>query len=127
MAQPLLAVIDCGQQQADDWLESWQHVLETCQDITSLAVNWDSAFCLTVDPAITFIIFTTLIFLNLQRKLRSVLDSSFHSSINHDITVLHGVKSKQEEEEATTGVDEQTNEPTQESEPITQRTYKQTR
>lgn len=40
---------------------------------------------------------------------------------------ISGVKSKQEEEEATTGVDEQTNEPTQESEPITQRTYKQTR
>lgn len=89
MAQLLLAVIDCGQQQADDWLESWQHVLETCQDIASLAANWDSAFCLTVDPAITFIIFTTLIFLKLQRKSRPVLDSSFHSSINHDITVLH--------------------------------------
>lgn len=89
MAQLLLAVVDCGQRREDDWLESWQHVLETCQDIASLAAKWDSAFCLTVDPAITFIIFTTLIFLDLQRKSRPVLGSSFRSSIDHDITVLH--------------------------------------
>lgn len=89
MAQLLLCLVDCGQRGADDWISSWQRILETCQDIAALAGQWDSAFCLAVDPAIAFTIFTTLIFLDLQRKSSTVLDNSLHSSINHDITVLH--------------------------------------
>ncbi|GAD93915.1 hypothetical protein ANI_1_936034 [Paecilomyces variotii No. 5] len=88
MAQLLLSLVDCGQQQADDWLASWQRVLETCQDIASLAEQWDSAFCLTVDPAITFTIFTALIFLDLHRK-SGMSDDNLRSKIDHDITVLH--------------------------------------
>ncbi|KAJ5535568.1 hypothetical protein N7513_008754 [Penicillium frequentans] len=42
-----------------------------------------------VDPAITFTIFTTLIFLDLHRKSGPLLDGSLRSSIDHDITVLH--------------------------------------
>ena len=89
MAQLLLYVMDCGQRQADDWLAGWQRILETCQDIASLAGQWDSAFCLAVDPAITFTIFTTLIFFDLHNKSGTVLENSLRSSINHDITVLH--------------------------------------
>ncbi|KAJ5090099.1 hypothetical protein N7532_008783 [Penicillium argentinense] len=89
MAQLLLSVVECGQRRADDWLSSWQRILEACQDIASLAGQWDSAFCLTVDPAITFTIFTALIFLHLQRKSNTISDESVRSSINHDITVLH--------------------------------------
>ncbi|THC88807.1 hypothetical protein EYZ11_011745 [Aspergillus tanneri] len=89
MAQLLLSVVDCGQRRADDWHSSWQRVLETCQDIASLAGQWDSTFCLTVDPAITFTIFTTLIFLDLHRKSRTVPHNSLYSSIDHDVTVLH--------------------------------------
>ncbi|PIG69122.1 hypothetical protein AARAC_011694 [Aspergillus arachidicola] len=89
MAQLLVSFVDCGQRRADDWVSSWQRILETCQDIAALAGQWDSAFCLTVDPAITFTIFTTLIFLHLHRKSGPLLDDGLRSSIDHDITVLH--------------------------------------
>ncbi len=90
MAQLLLSLLMCGQREAaDDWLANWQRVLETCQDIAALAAQWDSAFCLAVDPAITFTIFTTLIFLDLHRKSGAVLDNEVRVSIEHDITVLH--------------------------------------
>ncbi|KAJ5392001.1 hypothetical protein N7509_007491 [Penicillium cosmopolitanum] len=89
MAQLLVSIVDCGQRRADDWVSSWQRILEACQDIATLAGQWDSAFCLTVDPAITFTIFTALIFLGLHRKSGPPLDDSLRSSIDHDITVLH--------------------------------------
>lgn len=92
MAQLLVSLVHCGQRRADetdDWVSSWQRVLQTCQDIAMLAAQWDSAFCLTVDPAITFTIFTTLIFLSLHRKSGLLLDESLRSSIDHDIKVLH--------------------------------------
>ncbi|KAL4957339.1 hypothetical protein BDW69DRAFT_180663 [Aspergillus filifer] len=61
MAQLLLSVVACGQhqhQQPVDWLMgSWQRVLETCQDIAGLAAEWDSVFCIAVDPAIAITIF----------------------------------------------------------------------
>ncbi|KAI2889754.1 transcriptional regulator family: Fungal Specific TF [Aspergillus niger] len=89
MAQLLLSVAECSARRADDWLSAWQRVLETCQDIAGLASQWDSAYCMTVDPAITFTIFTTLIFLDLQRKCELVATDDLRSSIDHDITVLH--------------------------------------
>lgn len=45
MAQLLISVVGCGQKRADGGLLSWQRVLETCQDIASLAGQWDSAYC----------------------------------------------------------------------------------
>ncbi|OJJ07622.1 hypothetical protein ASPVEDRAFT_65916 [Aspergillus versicolor CBS 583.65] len=90
MAQLLLSLLMCAQSEAaDDWLASWQRVLAACQDIAALAAQWDSAFCLAVDPAITFTIFTTLIFLDLHRKSGALLDNEVRASIEHDITVLH--------------------------------------
>lgn len=89
MAQLLLSVVDCGHGRVDNWLPSWQRVLETCQDIASLAGQWDTAFCLAVDPAITFTIFTTLIFLDLHRKSNGMLHNSLRASIDHEITILH--------------------------------------
>lgn len=89
MAQLLLSLVMCGQREPDDWLSSWQRVLEACQDIAALAAQWDSAFCLTVDPAITFTIFTALIFFDLHRKSGSMRDDGLRVSIEHDITVLH--------------------------------------
>ena len=89
MAQLLISVVDCSERRADDWQSSWQRVLETCQDIAALTGQWDSAFCLAVDPAMAFTIFTTLIFFDLHRKSGTVLDNGLRSSINHDITVLH--------------------------------------
>ncbi|KAL1903970.1 hypothetical protein Sste5344_010304 [Sporothrix stenoceras] len=70
----------------------WQRVLEACQDIAAVAEQWDSAYCLTADPALAFIVFTALSFLDLHRKMHVVSDdvhSQSHGDLDHQITVLH--------------------------------------
>ncbi|KAJ5106617.1 hypothetical protein N7456_003292 [Penicillium angulare] len=89
MAQLLLSLADPGLLQRDKWWESWQRVLEACQDIASTADQWDSSFCITVDPAISFTIFTALIFLDLYKKTNGMIESNVSSDINHYITILH--------------------------------------
>ncbi|KAL2866511.1 NAD(P)-binding protein [Aspergillus lucknowensis] len=105
MAQLLLALASCDLQPqgADDdgngggggkWRGSWQHVLEACQDIAAVAEQWDSAYCLAVDPAISLTIFTALIFLDLHRKTATVAmgddhTNTFRPGIDHAITILH--------------------------------------
>jgi hypothetical protein len=89
MAQLLLSIADTGLREGDEWLLSWQHVLETCQDIASIADQWDSSFCLAVDPAISFTIFTAMIFLDLHKKATVMAEHNHSSDIDHHITVLH--------------------------------------
>jgi hypothetical protein len=68
MAQLLLAIVRCSQQQgADEWLAGWGRIIEPCQDIASTVERWYSAFCLAVDPAVSFTLFIALIFLDLQK------------------------------------------------------------
>lgn len=88
MAQLLLSIADPGLRQGNEWLLSWQHVLETCQDIASIAEQWDSSFCLAIDPAISFTIFTAMIFLDLHKKT-TMVEHNHSSDIDHHITVLH--------------------------------------
>ncbi|CEJ58407.1 hypothetical protein PMG11_07063 [Penicillium brasilianum] len=89
MAQLLLSIADTGLRQGDEWLLSWQNVLETSQDIASIADQWDSSFCLAVDPAISFTIFTAMIFLDLHKKATIMAEHNHSSDIDHHITVLH--------------------------------------
>jgi hypothetical protein len=89
MAQLLLSIADPGLRKGDEWLMSWQHVLEACQDIASIADQWDSSFCLAVDPAISFTIFTALIFLDLQKKTVNTVGHNQNPNIDHHITILH--------------------------------------
>jgi hypothetical protein len=44
-------------EEGNEWLLSWQQVLETCQSISSLSEQWDGAFSLSVDLAMSFMIF----------------------------------------------------------------------
>ncbi|KFY81292.1 hypothetical protein V500_11553 [Pseudogymnoascus sp. VKM F-4518 (FW-2643)] len=88
MAQLLLAVLNCGKGEESEWLMSWQQVLEASQDIASIAGQWDSSFCLKVDPAISFVLFTALIFLDLHKKSTAISISNLVSSIDHHMTVL---------------------------------------
>ncbi|OOQ87998.1 hypothetical protein PEBR_14516 [Penicillium brasilianum] len=88
MAQLLLSIADTGLRQGDEWLLSWQNVLETCQDIASIADQWDSSFCLAVDPAISFTIFTAMIFLDLHKKATIMAEHNHSSDIDHHITIL---------------------------------------
>lgn len=88
MAQLLLSILNCGKTQNDEWLMGWQRVLETCQDISSIVEHWDSSFCLKVDPAISFVSFTALIFLDLHKKSSAISAPNLQAEINHSIAVL---------------------------------------
>lgn len=88
MAQLLLAVLNCGKGEESDRPMSWQQVLEASQDIASIAGQWDNSFCLKVDPAISFIFFTALIFLDLHKKSTAISIPDLVSSIDHHMTVL---------------------------------------
>ncbi|EED13285.1 fungal specific transcription factor, putative [Talaromyces stipitatus ATCC 10500] len=88
-AQLYLAMLSCRGKEDHDWARSWQKVLENCQDIARAAAQWDSSFCVKVDPAITFILLPTLIFLELH-KATNVSSSAFNfqASIEHDQTIV---------------------------------------
>lgn len=102
-AQLLLAIAESvlrlqgGSDDDDGWLASWQRVLETCQDIASMADQWDTSFCLAVDPAISITIFMVLIFLDLHKKTATSTNSveegeekhTFRSEVDHHVTILH--------------------------------------
>ncbi|KAF5603950.1 uncharacterized protein FSUBG_7048 [Fusarium subglutinans] len=66
--------------QGDDWTLSWQRVLETCQNIAGVAEKWDSNYTLTVDPALSFISLTTLVFLDIHKKYTETNISSLEAS-----------------------------------------------
>ncbi|UKZ48226.1 hypothetical protein TrVGV298_002462 [Trichoderma virens] len=89
MTQFLLSIISCVRQEQDDeWILNWQRVLEACQDLASISEQWNSSHNLTVDPAISIIIFTALIFLDVQKKSASALVRSPHSAIEYPERVL---------------------------------------
>ncbi|PVI03656.1 hypothetical protein DM02DRAFT_716743 [Periconia macrospinosa] len=83
-----LAILSCNGEPEETWLLRWQQVLETCQDIASIATQWNSLFCVKVDPAVSFIIFTALVFLDLHEKSTSISSLTVQSQIRHDKTVL---------------------------------------
>ncbi|KAF5978873.1 glutathione-S-transferase [Fusarium coicis] len=69
MAQLLAALASCYYlPEGDDWTLSWQRVLETCQNIAGVAERWDSNYTLTVDPALSLISLTALVFLDIHKK-----------------------------------------------------------
>ncbi|PYI09365.1 hypothetical protein BO78DRAFT_308365 [Aspergillus sclerotiicarbonarius CBS 121057] len=88
MAQLLLSILHCGASQGDDWLVNWQRIYQICQDIASVVEQWDSSFCLKVDPAICFTTFTALVFLELHRKSAVTSLFNIESQIDHEKTVL---------------------------------------
>ncbi|KAH7126062.1 hypothetical protein EDB81DRAFT_810372 [Dactylonectria macrodidyma] len=89
MGQLLAALIRCGcLPEGEDWLLSWQHVLEVCQDVAAIAKQWSSTFSLSVDPAISLIAFTALIFLDLHKKFAGVTSTQLESEIEHCETFL---------------------------------------
>lgn len=87
MSKLLFSVIGCSRCKEDEWLSRWQKVIETCQDIASTAAEWDSSFCLIVDPAVCFVVFAALIFLDIHRK-SSAFSVSENQSIESDQTIL---------------------------------------
>lgn len=88
MARLLLAILCCCQANKEEPLLTWQQVLELCQDIASVMEQWNSLFCMKVDPAISFIPFTALIFLDLHKKSTAVAQPILQSKIQHNQTIL---------------------------------------
>ncbi|KAH7323171.1 hypothetical protein B0I35DRAFT_194070 [Stachybotrys elegans] len=69
MAQLLLGYVSCiFSEPGEPWRLAWERLLETCQDITRMAQGWDSSYCISSDPTISYIMFTAVIFLDLQKK-----------------------------------------------------------
>ncbi|PWY69604.1 hypothetical protein BO94DRAFT_560715 [Aspergillus sclerotioniger CBS 115572] len=89
MAQLLLSILHCAASQGNDWLVNWQRVYQTCQDIALVAEQWDSSFCLKVDPAICLTTLTALVFLELHRKSATTNVFNIDSEIDHEKTVLY--------------------------------------
>ncbi|PSN61794.1 hypothetical protein BS50DRAFT_651205 [Corynespora cassiicola Philippines] len=67
---------------------SSHYVLESCQHVVAISEQWDSSFSLRIDPAISFIIFTALIFLDLHKKSVTIYESDVSAKIDHGMTIL---------------------------------------
>lgn len=65
-AARLLNAINCDVADEVEWANSFQSTLAHAQDIVAVVRQWDSRYCLTVDPAICFIIFSVLVLLHLH-------------------------------------------------------------
>jgi len=93
-AQLLALLSSCGHlPEGEEWLQNWQQVLEICQDVAALAEQWNSSFCLRVDPALCIIAFVSLVFLHLHLKFAdssvgAPSANSLRANIEHCETVL---------------------------------------
>lgn len=88
-AEFYLKIINCRREEGDEWTRSWQKILENCQNIAKAAAQWDSSFCVRVDPAICFILLTALVFLEIHQK-KSVGSAAVNleASIKQDQTII---------------------------------------
>lgn len=90
MTRLFLNIMNCSVgKEGDQWVVHWQEVLESCQDMASISEQWNSSHNLQVDPAISFTIFTALVFLDIHKKSSSALAFGTHSAMGHYETVLH--------------------------------------
>ena len=93
MAQLLVVLGYCGRlPEGEDWLQNWQQILEICQEVAATAKQWNSSFCLSVDPALCIIAFISLVFLDLHLKFADsgggTASASLRANIEHCKTVL---------------------------------------
>lgn len=87
--QLFLGVLDCRGEEGDEWTRNWQKVLENCQNVARAAAQWDSSFCVRVDPAISFIFLTALLFLEVHKKTNFCSAAvNMEASIKHDQTII---------------------------------------
>ncbi|KAB5554727.1 hypothetical protein GE09DRAFT_1122170 [Coniochaeta sp. 2T2.1] len=92
MIRLLVSFLRCASQdEGDEWLLSSQQNLETCQDIASISEQWHSTSVLSVDPAISLIIFTALVFLDVQAKSAVINAGQFQSKVDYceNVLLLH--------------------------------------
>jgi hypothetical protein len=88
-AELFLGVLNCRGEEGDGWTRNWQKVLENCQNVARAAAQWDSSFCVRVDPAINLVLLTALIFLEIHKKTTVSSGAvNLESSIKHDQTII---------------------------------------
>jgi hypothetical protein len=88
MTQMIISVVNCfGREDPQDML-NWQRVLGCCHEIATIAEKWDHSMSAKIDPAICFILFTALAFLDLHKKSAIALGSHAQSTIDHCQAVL---------------------------------------
>jgi hypothetical protein len=89
MARLLLSITECTIENGlQKWELSWQQVLESCQDIATMSEQWDSTYTLRTSPGISIIIFTALLFFDVQRKSATNHVTFDAAIIQHCETVL---------------------------------------
>lgn len=89
LSQLLLSCLLCREQENLEWVRSWQKALESCQDIAKAAAQWDTSFCMKMDPAVSFILSTALIFFEIHKAM-CVPSATFdlEASIKQDQAIL---------------------------------------
>jgi len=88
MTQLLIAVMKSGKTDVAQRMAAWQQVIGACQDISNVAEQWDGSLCVSVDPAIVFIMFTALLCLEVHRKSPFAAAVGVMAGIDHCVTVL---------------------------------------
>ncbi|KAI0113785.1 hypothetical protein GGR51DRAFT_25362 [Nemania sp. FL0031] len=68
MANLILSVPPRLDENEAEFVQSWLESLEPCQNIVSVVEHWDNQHSPRIDPAICFIVFSALCFLDLHRR-----------------------------------------------------------
>ncbi|OTB01146.1 hypothetical protein M426DRAFT_25859 [Hypoxylon sp. CI-4A] len=88
MARSIISLPQNFEGSPSAWLDDWQKNLETCQDIASVAAEWNSQFSSCVDPACCVIAFVALRVINLHRRCITDTDSALLERLTQDENIL---------------------------------------
>jgi hypothetical protein len=64
-----------------EWVVRWQRTIEYCEEVVVVVGQWKAQHCLSVDPAICFIISSVVILLHLHSRDRTNLNSELQSRL----------------------------------------------
>lgn len=89
MARLIVSNFQCAwDKSTSEWSMCWQHNIEICQDVAYIVEKLDDRLMLSIDPAITLILFASLVFLTIQLKSAGFDTSVFGPKTEHCIQVL---------------------------------------
>ncbi|KAI1329391.1 hypothetical protein F5Y16DRAFT_366741 [Xylariaceae sp. FL0255] len=88
MSQFMIRLPEKFKEREDEWLLRWRESLEPCQNVVSVIEHWDSQLTPRIDPAICFIVFSVLNFLELHRRSIINPDASLIERLDHNQHLL---------------------------------------
>ncbi|KAJ9612108.1 hypothetical protein H2200_003705 [Cladophialophora chaetospira] len=77
----LTLALHLPQEDETEWLRNWQLSLEICEDIVGVVKQWNPEICSSVDPAVCFIVSSTMIVLHLHGKEAENPELDFRSKL----------------------------------------------